>query len=94
MPPCTIEFVARFRADARARPDDERREIEVALRRLSTAFGRPHLHSGLGIRRLKRDYFECRVGRDLRLVFKLSGGVLIMTRLGNHEDIRNFIANV
>jgi mRNA-degrading endonuclease YafQ of YafQ-DinJ toxin-antitoxin module len=94
MPPCAIECVSRFGADVRALPNDERREIEDILLRLAKTFGQPHLHGGLGIRRLKRDYFECRVGRDLRVMFKLAGNVLIMTRLGNHEEVRNFIKNV
>jgi mRNA-degrading endonuclease YafQ of YafQ-DinJ toxin-antitoxin module len=94
MPPCAIEFAPPFTAKARTFSPEDRREIEGVLLRLSETFGQPHLHGGLGIRRLKRDYFECRFGRDLRLVFRLAGDVLIMTRLGNHQEVRNFIKNV
>ncbi|MDD2763561.1 MAG: hypothetical protein PHE83_06260 [Opitutaceae bacterium] len=91
MPPCAIEFFDRFAVDARALSPDRRRELDDALRRLSEAFGQPHLHSGLGIRRLKRDYFECRVGRDQRIAFKLKGRTLFMARIGSHDDVRRFI---
>ena len=94
MPPCAVEFVARFRADARSLPVEKRREVEMALRRLPEVFGQPHLHSGLGIRRLKHSYFECRVGRDLRMVFKLDREALMMTRIGNHEEVRNFLKSM
>ncbi|MGA2053615.1 MAG: hypothetical protein ABSH19_09915 [Opitutales bacterium] len=62
--------------------------------RLSTTFGQPHLHSGLGVRRLRADYFECRLDRDLRMIFKLDGGTLLFALLGNHDDVRRFIQNV
>ncbi len=91
MPPCAIEFFDRFAAEARALPPDRRRELDDALRRLSETFGQPHLHSGLGIRRLKRDYFECRMGRDLRSAFKLQGRTLFMARIGSHDDVRRFL---
>ena len=58
---------------------------------LSDAFGKPHLHSGLGIRRLKRDYFEFRVDRDTRVVFKLEGSTASILLMGNHDAIRRFI---
>ena len=91
MPPCAVEFIERFAKDVQVLPAATRLEIEETLRRLSQTFGQPHLHTGLGIRRLKHNYFECRVGSDLRMVFKLDGSVLTMTRIGNHEDVRRFI---
>ena len=91
MPPCAVEFIERFAEDVRGLPAVKRLEIEAVLRRLSQTFGQPHLHTGLGIRRLKQNYFECRVGRDLRMVFRLDGSVLTMTRVGNHEDVRRFL---
>ena len=50
MPPCAIEFGARFAAEARALSDGRRQELESVLRKLAVSFGQPHLHSGLGIR--------------------------------------------
>jgi len=46
-------------------------ELEQAMALLREAFGKPHLHTGLGIRRLKKNYCECRAGRDVHVVFKL-----------------------
>ena len=91
MPPCAIEFGSRFSIAARALPDDRRRDLEIALRKLAASFGQPHLHSGLGIRRLKRDYFECRVGRDVRVVFRMQGSLLKMALIGDHDDVQRFL---
>ena len=40
-----------------------------AIDAVRDGFGKPHFHSGLGIRRLRRNCFECRAGLDLRLAF-------------------------
>ena len=94
MPPCAVEFLPRFASDAVSLPDDKRLEVERVLRRLSGEFGQPHLHSGLGIRRLRRNYFECRLGRDLRMVFRLEGSILTMVRIGDHEEIQSFLKGI
>ena len=91
MPPCAIDFTNRFAAQARALPREKRQELDSVLQRLSAAFGQPHAHGGLGIRRLRGDYFECRIGRDLRAVFKLEGATLTMAALGNHDDVKKFL---
>ena len=91
MPPCAIEFTGRFAAATRALPEEKRHELETVLRTLAATFGQPHLHRGLGIRRLKRDYFECRVGRDVRVVFRLSGSTLEMSLIGNHDDVQRYL---
>ena len=94
MPPCAIDFTRRFTTAARALTRDQRQELEAVVGRLATTFGQPHAHSGLGIRRLQDHYFECRLGRDLRVVFKLESNILIMATLGNHDDVRNFIKGI
>lgn len=94
MPPCAIDFTSRFSSQARALQREQREELDLALQRLTVAFGQPHAHGGLGIRRLRGDYFECRLGRDLRAVFKLEGATLTMAALGNHDDVRRFIKSL
>jgi mRNA-degrading endonuclease YafQ of YafQ-DinJ toxin-antitoxin module len=94
MPPCAIEFTGRFRGLAHKLQADRQKELEEVLQRLSATFGQPHLHSGLGIRRLRGSYFECRLDRDLRLVFKLDGNTLVLALLGDHNDVRRFIKDV
>jgi len=94
MPPCAIDFTSRFTTQARGLPRERRQELDAVLQNLSASFGQPHLHSGLGIRRLRKNYFECRLGRDLRAVFKLEGGTLIMAALGNHDEVRKFLKSL
>ena len=69
----------------------QRKQIGEVITRVRDGFGTPHLHSGLGIRRLRSSLFECRVGLKLRLVFDAEPGVLSFSDLGTHDQIRKII---
>jgi hypothetical protein len=86
-----IDLSKRFRTRIREFPKSRRREIARVIDSLRDGFGIAHLHSGLGIRRLQGDYFECRAGLKLRLVFRARRGVLYFITAGNHNEIRRFI---
>ena len=89
-----IDLSKGFRARVRELPKARRREIARVIDGLRDGFGIPHLHSGLGIRRLKADYFECRVGLRLRLVFRARRGVLHFITAGNHDEVEAFLKSV
>ena len=93
MPPLEIEFSPRFRSQARALTDVRQQELAEAVAQLRETFGRPHVHAGLGVRRLVGSLFEFRIGRDLRVVFELNKGCASLLLLGNHNDVQRFIKN-
>jgi hypothetical protein len=64
--------------------------VNAAVARLEAAFGRPHQHSGLGLRAFGR-YFEFRAGLGLRVLFLSEKGDLFLCFVGNHEQLRAFI---
>ncbi len=66
----------------------EKVECLLALCDLVDGFGQPHVHSGLGIRKLGNKLFECRGSRDLRFIFQDRGENLFVSFLGNHDEIR------
>jgi hypothetical protein len=72
-------------------PKARRREIARLIDATHAGFGKPHVHSGLGIRRLRQNYFECRAGLDIRLAFRAERGRLIFVAAGNHDEIRKLI---
>ena len=86
-----IDLSKRFRTRIREVPKSRRREIARVIDAVRDGFGAPHLHSGLGIRRLKGNYFECRVGLKLRLVFRARAGVLYFITAGNHDEVEAFL---
>jgi hypothetical protein len=69
-------------------PKNERVECLLALCDLTEGFGRPHLHSGLGIRKLGGKLFECRGNLTLRFIFQDRPTDLFVSFLGNHDEIR------
>jgi len=77
----------------RSRSKSERQEIGAAINRVLECWGRPHVHSGIGIRRLTKTIFECRVGLDDRLtfVFMASPPELVFFFIGNHDEIQKLI---
>lgn len=74
-------------------PKPKRQEIGAAINRVLESWGRPHVHFGIGIRRLTKTIFECRVGLDDRLafVFITTPPELVFFFIGNHDDIQKLI---
>lgn len=94
MPPLGIEVSTRFKNEARSLSDEQLDKLDVALRLLPGALGQPHLHSGLGVRRLKKQHFEFRLGRDMRVVFTLEGSTATLRMIGSHDDVRKHLRNL
>jgi mRNA-degrading endonuclease RelE of RelBE toxin-antitoxin system len=59
------------------------------------AIGQPHLHAGLGIRKLHASgIWKARVGLGLRIVFTLASDTLTLVRVGTHDDVRKFLRSL
>jgi hypothetical protein len=71
-----------------ALPKAKRVECLLALCELAEAFGQPHLHTGLSIRKLTKTTFECRGNLDLRLLFHNRPDGLYVSFLGDHDEVR------
>ena len=72
-------------------PKNERVECLLTLCDLVEGFGQPHVHSGLGIRKLGNKLFECRGTRALRFIFQDRGTELYVSFVGNHDEIRTLL---
>ena len=85
---CTVETTQRFR---RSIPEGHHAAVMKALSAMRDGFGKPHLHSGLSIRKLARNLYECRTGLDLRLVFEARKGTLTFDFSGNHDAVQAYL---
>jgi mRNA-degrading endonuclease RelE of RelBE toxin-antitoxin system len=81
----------RFRAVVREYLKPVRVEIGEAIDLLQESLGQPHRHAGLGIRKLMKNYFEMRIGLDLRLVFKLDVDAITFVFAGTYDEVRRFL---
>ena len=86
-----IDLHPRFRKRVGKLSDDERGQIAESLRTLADGFGRPHLHAGIGIRRLRRDLFECRAGLHWRVVFFAEKGLLTAYDVMTHDEVKAWL---
>jgi len=68
---CPMKLLATPRF-SKSIPADRRDEVFAAMRAARCHYGQPHLHAGLGLRRIQ-PFMECRCGLDLRLVFQREG---------------------
>ena len=78
----------------RALPEEEKIRAVLALLELGEAFGNPHVHSGIGIRKLRANIFECRAGLANRFGFQEVGDALIVIFLGNHDELRRWLRDL
>jgi len=69
----------------------DREQIPESLRPLAGGFGNPHRHSGLGIRRLRKDLFECRAGLQFRIVFLAEKGLLTAYDVMTHDELKAWL---
>ena len=72
----------------------EQSAVLAALAAIPAAFGRPHLHGGLGIRQLRRGIFEARVGLSRRAIFVRIGDTLRVQLIGNHAEIQHYLRSL
>jgi len=76
----------------RSIPPSRRAEVLAAMKGARVAYGQPHLHAGLGLRRI-RPFMECRCGLDLRLIFQREGQALFFHLCGTHDEVESFLKN-
>ena len=69
-------------------PKERKSRVPACSCDLLDGFGQPHVHSGLGIRKLGSKLFECRGNRDLRYIFQDRGAELFVSFRSNHDEIR------
>lgn len=73
-------------------PPERKTEVLETMKAATRAFGQPHLHAGIGLRRIP-PFMECRCGLDLRLVFQRDGENLVFHLCGTHGEVRDFLKN-
>jgi mRNA-degrading endonuclease YafQ of YafQ-DinJ toxin-antitoxin module len=81
-----------FQRDVRGLSETRRLAVFDAMLSVPRALGDPHIHAGLGIRKLHASgIWEARVGLGLRLVFALEADRVTLVRVGSHDEIRRYL---
>jgi hypothetical protein len=77
----------RIQKTAAGLPPELRAKAAQAITDVAAAFGEPHQHRGLGLRKLAGRSYEIRVHRHWRVVFIHEGPALIAYDLMNHDEV-------
>jgi len=63
-----------------------------AIEQLAQAFQTGQRPQGLGLRKLRHEFWEIRLGLEDRILFRLKGDLIELVMLGSHEEIRRVLA--
>jgi hypothetical protein len=86
-----VEYMASYDRAFRRLPASAQGHAIKAIDRLLDYFStgqRPH---GLGLKRLRRDYWEVRIGLRLRILFELGRDRITFIFVGDHDALRDWL---
>ena len=85
----SVELSKRFKKIVREAGREE--EVSATIKLVLEGFGKPHLHSGLAIRKLGKCLCECRTGLAWRLIFEARKGVVNFDFAGDPDEMQNYL---
>lgn len=85
----SVKLSNRFKKIVRSAGRED--EVIAALNAVKQGFGNPHVHTGLSIRKLGKNIYECRTGLAWRLVFEARKGELTFDFAGDHDEVQAYL---
>ena len=91
-PSLRLSFHHRLVVQIRELDKAKRKIIGQLLDQVASSMGQPHLHAGIGLRKLNDALYECRLDLKTRLVFEaLPEKVLYFHMMGSHDEVIKFL---
>ena len=88
-----IEFKKSFDRLYAKLDTDGKEGVDEAVETLLTALETGKMPHGLGLKRLKDDFWEVRVGLHLRVGFRMNKSFIEFGVVGDHDTIKKFLRN-
>ena len=90
-----FEFKPSFERSIKSFSMFEKSEIKEAAAQLIDILSRDRqIHQGLGLKRLRDDFWELRKGIKARILFRWQGDLVEFVLAGNHDDVKRFLKNI
>ncbi len=90
-----FEFKPSFDRSLKCLPPDEKSDVkEAALELINILSKDRQIHRGLGLKRLRKNFWEVRQGIKVRILFRWTGDLIEFVLAGNHDDVKRFLKNV
>ena len=82
-----VRLTPRIRKTTEKLPPEVRQKASAAIAEAAAAFGDPHTHRGIGLRKLARRSYEIHVHLQWRAVFIHDGDTLTAYDVMNHDEV-------
>lgn len=87
-----FEFKPSFDRSVKTFHGREKEEIkQVALQTIDILSQDRIIHKGIGLKRLRGDYWEIRKGLKARILFRWEGDLVEFVIAGDHNDIKRYL---
>ena len=87
-----FEFKPSFDRSVKVFQDSEKNEIKALAIQLVEMLSRDReIHKGIGLKRLRGNFWEARKGLKTRILFRWDGELVEFVLAGNHDDVRRFL---
>jgi len=89
-----FEFKPSFERSVKSLHGREQEEIkQTAIQAMDVLSQDRIIHKGIGLKRLKGDFWEIRKGLKVRILFRWEGDLVEFVLTGNHNDIKRYLRN-
>jgi len=90
-----FEFKPSFDRSVKGFHGKEKEEIkQAALQAIDILSQGRIIHKGIGLKRLKGDFWEIRKGLKARVLFRWQGDLVEFVFAGDHNNIKRFLKNI
>jgi hypothetical protein len=89
-----VELDEDFRTEVKALNKEARHLIGHAIAEVQRCFGNPHIHSGIGVRKLRPRLYEARTDLGERLLFEDRDDALFFFKRGDHKEIQKYLKSL
>lgn len=90
-----FEFKPSFDKSVKSLHGKEKEEIKhAALQAIDILSQDRIIHKGIGLKRLKGDFWEIRKGLKARILFRWEKDLIEFVIAGNHDDIKRYLKNI
>lgn len=87
-----FEFKSSFDRSVKSFPGGEKEEIKkVAIQAIDVLSQDKIIHKGLGLKRLKGNFWEIRKGLKARIIFRWENDLVEFILAGDHDDIKRYL---
>lgn len=90
-----FEFKPSFERSIKSLSPSEKANVkEGAFKLIEVLSKDKQIHHGLGLKRLRGEFWEARKGIKARILFRWTGDLIEFVLAGNHDDVKRFLKNI